>query len=153
MPSIERDAVVTYLVSHLVGPLNGELEEVVGPPASRYTCGILFPTIENGLTLESSARGNIFDEYGDAVSTDSGDDPVQLSGQILPSSLGFSFYTQSNYLTCVINAATYELVGGDNWKRRPTSETVKIEKAKTTVSVLSDRAILKLKWRNLPAGF
>lgn len=152
MPSIERDAVVTYLVSHLVGPLNGELEEVVGPPASRYTCGILFPTIENGLTLESSARGNIFDEYGDAVSTDSGDDPVQLSGQILPSSLGFSFYTQSNYLTCVINAATYELVGGDNWKRRPTSETVIIEKAVTTVPVLSGRAILKLKWRNLPAG-
>ena len=152
MPSIERDSVVSYLVRHLVGPLKGEFEEVVGPPASRYTCGILFPTIDNGLTFESSANGSSFDDFGDSLPTDSGDDPVKLSGQILPCSLGLSFYTRSNSLTCVVNAAIYELVGVDNWKRRPMSETVKIDKAVTTVPILSGRAILKLKWRNLPVG-
>ncbi len=85
-----RQELLQYLKKELIGPLSGPVEELEGePPHKRYTMGILFPSetlIDNETEGEEAETGGV--EGGDEIA----DDPVTLSGQYMPSSMGMSFF-------------------------------------------------------------
>lgn len=87
----ERVAVVNYLSDRLVGPLGGAHEVLSIAPAFYYTCGVIFPQSSSSPYESSWDSDSEHEDFGDSSPNESGDDPVRLSGQLLPSSIGISF--------------------------------------------------------------
>ncbi|MEU9687659.1 helicase-related protein [Amycolatopsis japonica] len=117
----DRDAVLGYLHRHLVGPVDGD-EELLEreKPHQRYLTGILYARaaetvseIEPGPDDDDELTEDIGSEFGD----DSAEDPVNLAGQMRPSSLGISFVTSSLAAVHVeLTAGIYRQVT-DGWQR------------------------------------
>jgi hypothetical protein len=93
----DRDLLVEYLHTQLVGPAHGPDETLDERPQHRYLTGVLYPVEPERDTpdeLDPLADEDIQDESpGQFVEDD--EDPVTLAGQLRPSSVGFSFVTDS----------------------------------------------------------
>jgi hypothetical protein len=119
MTATGRDALVDYLDRMLVGPASTSDELLVGLPTKRYLMGILFPrAVSADVVLKDDQTDVTGGSEGELVA----EDPIALSGQWLPSSLGLSFYVADGAaLSCRVWAAAYdrEQSGqGVRWRRR-----------------------------------
>ncbi|MCF2529189.1 helicase-related protein [Yinghuangia soli] len=152
-----RDDFVAYLRRQLVGPARGEDEILVDPPDRRYLMGTLYP---RGASLFEHAQENGDQDFGEAAAgsgeEDSfADDPVAEANAWLPSSLGFSFFTDADHIEVTCGAARYVTSrdhGRRSWQRRPRlSTTTVVTNGTTPVPVLDDHGRLHVRWR--PFGF
>ena len=147
--SVERSTVISFLRNHLVGPLGGPDEVLPMAPASYYTCGVLFPQSEGELEFNSWDSNSDHDEFGDSSADESGDDPVRLSGQLLPSTMGLSFFTRSSTLTSTISAGKYVNINGSQWKREQLYDKHTASEKISSAVVLGGLAEIHYKWRKV----
>ncbi|MFI6626170.1 helicase-related protein [Streptomyces sp. NPDC050528] len=154
-----RDQFVTYLRRQLVGPAPDDQETLVDPPDRRYLMGTLYPrgqdlrdhTAEAGEYETSEEAAGTGEEDGFA------DDPVAEANAWLPSSLGFSFFTDASVIAVTCGAARYEtsrVSGRRMWTRQPREEqTVRFTKeSSASEQVLDGHARLHMRWRPFGIG-
>ena len=148
-PSAERSTVISYLRNHLVGPLGGPDETMSTAPASYYTCGVLFPKSEGELEFNSWESSSDQEEFGDSSADESGDDPVRLSGQQLPSTMGISFFSRSSTVTSTISAGKYVSVNGSQWKREQLNDIQTANERTLKSDIFGGLAEIQYKWRKV----
>ncbi|MFH9817026.1 helicase-related protein [Streptomyces sp. NPDC017230] len=155
-----RQELVTYLRRQLVGPVGGDRETLDAPPDRQYLMGTLYPQeadLQRQLDVAAEELEGAGTE-GRAEDTAPATDPVPESNAWLPSSLGFSFYTDADTVEIDCSAARYETRArtgerGRNWQRIPlTAETHRLAPGKDHVTVLDGRAELRVRRRVFGTG-
>ncbi|WP_406106417.1 helicase-related protein [Streptomyces sp. NBC_01003] len=154
-----RDDFVAYLRRQLVGPSAGQDETLVDPPDRRYLMGTLYPR-GTDLHTHTSAAGEQEDaESAVGLGEEDGfaDDPVAEANAWLPSSMGFSFFTDATSIEVECSAARYETVRTGRrreWNRLPQqTETVAVSVGSSTgTPVLNGHAQLFVRWRPHGSG-
>ncbi|MFE1554609.1 helicase-related protein [Streptomyces sp. NPDC058734] len=155
-----RQELVDYLARQLVGPAHGEDEVLDGPPDRQYLMGTLYPQdadLQRQLTLAAEDEDGIGTE-GAALDTNPADDPVPESNSWLPSSLGLSFYTDSDTIEVRCGGAHYRTLRaqgdqGRRWQRVALAEeSHRVGPDQDAVAVLDGRAELRIRRRPLGAG-
>ncbi|MGW6059861.1 helicase-related protein [Streptomyces sp. NPDC055189] len=148
-----------YLRKQLVGPAISKDEILVDPPDRRYLMGTLYP---RGASLlehsqvegEQEAHEN---EAGNSEEDTFADDPVAEANAWLPSSLGFSFFTDAHHIEVTCGASRYltsRQGGRRSWERQPrlsTTKTVAVDQ-KEAISVLDGHGRLHVRWRPFGGG-
>lgn len=147
----DRDSIVEYLEAQLIGPSKGAEETLKSKdiPHLYYLMGALFP--------QGVGSGEIEEEEDDRLD----DDPIGMAYQLMPSSVGLSFYVPNAANAAIrvdLKAAVYEK--DDNcWRRRdlatrehPESHTLS-PLVQTVDSALNGRAQLVSVWRQLGSGY
>ena len=108
MQGLGRDAMLEYLERHLIGPANEDDSALDSPPTVRYAVGTLYP---QEIGVADALEGEDVDAgVGDKVDGPGGgaaDDPVALSSQWMPASVGLSFVISGDRLAVQVSAATY----------------------------------------------
>ncbi len=159
-----RDRILNYLDSELIGPVRGP-EEVISDtvPSQRYTMGVLFP---QAAELDEVLEEEEEDEKGGSIGEEVSEDPVALSGQWMPSSMGVTFFfTDSQILEVEVSGAAYEKLENDTraWKRIPIAEGDSPEEYRFSSSdrkgavskrdALNGRAEVNVHWREFGDGY
>ncbi|MEU4996658.1 helicase-related protein [Streptomyces sp. NPDC021622] len=157
--SDHRADFVAYLRRQLVGPPATEVETLVDPPDRRYLMGTLYP---RGASLSEHSQEDGEQNFNE---TEAGtgeedcfaDDPVAEANAWLPSSLGFSFFTNAHQIKVTCEASRYLTSregGRRSWQRQPrlsTTETVTPEQ-KLPIRVLDGHGRLHVRWRPFGIG-
>lgn len=113
-PSEQRESVVDFVRSQLMGPLDGEDETLEEPPTMRYVVGTLYPQdVDTVIILEEDEPEGPSGADQDDVLGGRAEDPVTLSSQRMPSSVGISFYSEAGSLDVVATGARYHEVDVD----------------------------------------
>ncbi|WP_331449226.1 hypothetical protein [Streptomyces prasinus] len=155
-----RQELVSYLRRQLVGPAGGDDETLDAPPDRQYLMGTLYPQeadLQGQLDLAKEEFEGTGTERG-AEDTAPASDPVPESNSWLPSSLGFSFYTDAETLEVECSAARYRTRSrsgqrGRTWQRIAIpAETHLLGPDRDQVSVLDSRAELRVTRRDFGNG-
>ncbi|GAA2612035.1 helicase-related protein [Streptomyces axinellae] len=157
--SEHRDAFVTYLRRQLVGPAGAEDETLADPPDRRYLMGTLYP---RGASLLKRSEEDGDPTYGETSAGNGeedsfADDPVAEANAWLPSSLGFSFFTNAPRLEVTCEASryvTHRESGRRSWRRQPrlrATTTVTADR-REPIPVLEGHGRLHVRWRPFGAG-
>ncbi|WUD72082.1 helicase-related protein [Streptomyces sp. NBC_00510] len=153
-----RRDLIDYLRRQLVGPANGETEEITAPPDRRYLMGTLYPQdsdLQRRLA-ETHEEPDPLRAESETEETRFADDPVPESNAWLPSSLGLSVFTDAEELILVCQAARYITVRGQgprHWRREPLlAVSVPVKIGQTDVKVFGGRAEVRLRWRPFGNG-
>ncbi|WP_413800591.1 helicase-related protein [Streptomyces iranensis] len=157
--SDHRDDFVQYLRRQLVGPAGAEDETLADPPDRRYLMGTLYPRGASLLEHSQDDGEQAFDEEaaGNGEEDSFADDPVAEANAWLPSSLGFSFYTNALRLEVACEASryvTHREGGRRSWRRQPrlsTKETVTADQ-RDPIPVLDGHGRLHTRWRRFGTG-
>lgn len=150
--SDDRNKIIDYLNSQLVGPANGPDETLLkkDAPHTYYLMGAIFPQ-------GAGIRGQE-EEEEDKTS----DDPIAMSYQLKPASVGLSFYIETEEATPEIRveiaAAAYAL-SEKQWVRRalatradPEPHILAPGSGSAILGVLDGRADLMSTWRSMGNG-
>lgn len=153
----DRQLVLGYLTAQLIGPVDGP-EEILGErPDRRYLSGILFP---GEADADPILDGDIVDDMPAPLGEDLEEDPVALTGQLLPASVGLSFVTASWMpLRIEITAGRY-LHHDDAWHRQPLQFTgdaaltvhAPAQPGRTSTTVPGADATIEAIWRRFGDG-
>ncbi|MFD3309449.1 helicase-related protein [Streptomyces sp. NPDC058694] len=155
-----RQELVAYLHRQLVGPAGGEDETLDAPPDRQYLMGTLYPQ-EADLQRQLDVAAEELDGAGTegaAEDTAPAADPIPESNSWLPSSLGFSFYTDATIIEIGCAGARYQTRAatgerGRRWKRVPLpAETHTLGPDRDQVPVLDGRAELRVRRREFGTG-
>ncbi|MFE7616220.1 helicase-related protein [Streptomyces sp. NPDC057496] len=153
-----RDELVDYLRRQLVGPARGPEEVLDAPPDRQYLMGTLYAQdadLQRRLTETAEVLDGPGTENG-AEDTAPATDPIPESNSWLPSSLGFSFYTDAPTVEVGCGAARYETEQGERgrrWRRVALpDETVTPAPDAERMTVLDGRAEIRLRRRRFGAG-
>ena len=105
-----RDALLDYLERHLIGPVSEENSSLDSRPTIRYAVGTLYPR-EIGVSeaLEGEDVDAGVGDKADGPAGGAADDPVALSSQWMPASVGLSFVVRGHRLNVETSAARYEV--------------------------------------------
>ncbi|MEV6674619.1 helicase-related protein [Streptomyces sp. NPDC051162] len=150
---------VKYLRDQLVGPAVADDEALVDPPDRRYLMGTLYPRGASLLEHSQDDGEQDFNETqaGNGEEDSFADDPVAEANAWLPSSLGFSFFTNARHIEVTCEASryvTYREGGRRSWRRQPrlsTKKTVTVEQT-TPIRVLDGHGRLHVRWRSFGTG-
>ncbi|MFE4665231.1 helicase-related protein [Streptomyces sp. NPDC056716] len=155
-----RQELVAYLYRQLVGPAGGETETLDAPPDRQYLMGTLYPQEAdlqrqlNNAAEELEGAGT----EGRAEDTAPATDPIPESNSWLPSSLGFSFFTDATTIEIGCTGARYETHAatgerGRRWERVPLpAETHLLGPDRDHLPVLDGRAELRVRRREFGNG-
>ncbi|MDQ1029728.1 hypothetical protein QF035_007310 [Streptomyces umbrinus] len=155
-----RQELVAYLHRQLVGPAGGEDETLDAPPDRQYLMGTLYPQ-EADLQRQLDVAAEELDGAGTegaAEDTAPAADPIPESNSWLPSSLGFSFYTDATTIEIGCAGARYQTRAatgerGRRWERVPLpAETHTLGPDRDQVPVLDGRAELRVRRREFGTG-
>ncbi|MER5790220.1 helicase-related protein [Streptomyces sp. NPDC001980] len=155
-----RHELTAYLHRQLVGPAQGEYETLDAPPDRQYLMGTLYPQeadLQRQLNLAAEELEGAGTE-GAAEDTAPASDPVPESNAWLPSSLGFSFYTDATIVEITCTGARYRTHAatgerGRRWERVPLpAETHTVGPDRDHVPVLDGRAEIRLRRRAFGTG-
>lgn len=157
-----REEILRYLEAELIGPVKGPQELLAEtPPTRRYSMGVLYPQsakVDNAIDDEEK------DETGGSVGEDISDDPIAMSGQFMPSSIGLTFFFDgAKELEVDVEGAAYEKIEEEvkGWQRIPIAdrsspEILRIsqpdEGSTYEEQVLNDRGRVHTQWRKLGEG-
>ncbi|MGW7543418.1 helicase-related protein [Streptomyces sp. NPDC054770] len=154
-----RSDFVTYLRKQLVGPAGPEDETLVDPPDRRYLMGTLYP---RGASLLEQAQDDGEQDFseteaGNGEEDSFADDPVAEANAWLPSSLGFSFFTNARHIEVTCGASRYLTLregGRRSWRRQPRLSTTEIVSAERTtpIGILDGHGLLHVRWRPFGNG-
>lgn len=160
----DRDQVLAYLHRQLIGPVDGVDEVLEDKPNERYLSGVLYPRLsEDGFDDVAADDGEPATDDAGGVGEDQDDDPVTMSGQNKPSSVGVSFVTSCWVPIVVeIQASRYTETGPEQWTRVEMSfagvDAVRLsppEAASTgaaTRKILDDHTSVHVRWRRHEDG-
>lgn len=150
--SEDRNKIVDYVRSQLVGPANGPDETLLKKdvPHTYYLMGAIFP--------QGAGMRGTEEEEEDKTS----DDPVAMAYQLKPASLGLSFYVESDQpipeVRVELAAATYVL-SDKCWARKvlaapddPEHHVLTPRAGAEMTGVLGGRANLTSTWRSMGSG-
>ncbi|MFI6474066.1 helicase-related protein [Streptomyces sp. NPDC050516] len=148
-----------YLRRQLVGPAVAEDETLVDPPDRRYLMGTLYPRGASLLEHSQEDGEQDFNETaaGNGEEDSFADDPVAEANAWLPSSLGFTLFTNAHHIEVTCSASRYVTIregGRRSWLRQPrlsTTKTVTPECTKS-ISVLEGHGRLHTRWRPFGVG-
>ena len=156
----DRDRILDYLSKQLIGPLEGDDEVLDDKPQHRYLTAILYPMpADSGapVTGRSDNDDEIIDEAPGQLADDDDDDPITLSGQTRPSSVGLSFMaTEWSDIEVEIEAGQYQPAEDGYWQRKqvklPCTVPVRADQASSglyvhRVPVLDGKASVDVRWR------
>ncbi|WP_306191317.1 helicase-related protein [Streptomyces sp. MK5] len=155
-----RQELVSYLRRQLVGPAGGEQETLDVPPDRQYLMGTLYPQeadLQRQLDLAAEEPDGAGTEKTVEDAAPAGD-PVPESNSWLPSSLGFSFYTDATTVEIGCTAAHYVTRAGTgergrHWERTPLpAETHTLGPDSDHATVLDGRAELRVRRRAFGTG-
>ncbi|MEU8514001.1 helicase-related protein [Kitasatospora sp. NPDC048722] len=153
-----RDELVDYLRRQLVGPAHGAEEMIDTPPDRQYLMGTLYAQdadLQQRLTVSAEELDGPGTESV-ANDTNPSSDPVPESNSWLPSSLGFSFYTDAATVEVHCSGARYATLQGEHsrqWRRMPLEdESHVIEPDQEQVTVLDGRAEIRVRRRGFGLG-
>ncbi|WP_116212671.1 helicase-related protein [Streptomyces olivoreticuli] len=154
-----RGDFVKYLRKQLVGPAVAADETLVDPPDRRYLMGTLYPRGASLLEHSQDDGEQDFNETaaGSGEEDSFADDPVAEANAWLPSSLGFSFFTNARCIEVTCGASryvTYREGGRRSWRRQPrlsAKKTVAAEQT-TPIPVLDGHGRLHVRWRPFGTG-
>ncbi|WP_030598534.1 helicase-related protein [Streptomyces fulvoviolaceus] len=155
-----RQELAAYLHRQLVGPVQGEHETLDAPPDRQYLMGTLYPQeadLQRQLDLAAEELEGAGTE-GAAEDTAPASDPVSESNAWLPSSLGFSFYTDATTVEIACTGARYQTHAatgerGRHWERVPLpTESHTLGPDRDHVAVLDGRAELRVRRREFGTG-
>ncbi|MFD8097446.1 helicase-related protein [Streptomyces malaysiensis] len=157
--SEHRDDFVAYLRRQLVGPAVAEDETLLDPPDRRYLMGTLYP---RGAPLLEHSQDDGEEEVNETAAGSGeedgfADDPVAEANAWLPSSLGFSLFTDARSIEVTCEASRYltQRQGGRrSWHRQPrlsTTKTVAVGE-RTPITVLDGHGRLHVRWRPFAEG-
>ncbi|WP_020145921.1 helicase-related protein [Terracoccus sp. 273MFTsu3.1] len=156
--SDDRAAVVGYLRRQVLGPVDGEAEVLSEVPHRRYLTGMLFPT---EAAVDEQLDEDIVDEAAGEAGDESTEDPIALSAQQLPSSVGLSFVVPTwEGFRVEVHAGRYHHEGKD-WRREaivltgeeaPELAPPHVPGSGGTVAILDGWASLETTWRRLGTG-
>ncbi|MGW2009384.1 helicase-related protein [Streptomyces nigrescens] len=157
--SAHRDEYVAYLRRQLVGPRPDEEETLVDPPDRRYLMGTLYPRGTSMLehTQEEGEEGFHEAAAGNGEEDGFAEDPVAEANAWLPSSLGFSFFTDAHRIEVSCEASrylTFREGGRRSWRRQArlsTTTTVDIG-TPNPVPCLDGHGRLHVRWRAFGDG-
>ncbi len=148
----DRNRIVEYLNSQLVGPANGPDETLLkkDAPHTYYLMGALFP---QGAGIKGPEE-----EEEDQTS----DDPIAMAYQLKPASVGLSFYIETEEsipeVRVELSAAAYTL-SEKQWVRRelatrddPEPHVLTPGAGRDKAGVLDGRADLMSTWRSMGSG-
>ncbi|MBN9747328.1 helicase [Amycolatopsis sp. A1MSW2902] len=154
-----RDEYVAYLHRQLVGPQPNETETLVDPPDRRYLMGTLYPRGASMLehTQEGGEEGFHEAAAGSGEEDSFAEDPVAEANAWLPSSLGFSFFTDARRIEVSCAASRYLTLrdgGRRSWQRQPRlSTTTSIDlDTSSPVPCLDGHGRLHVRWRPFGNG-
>jgi hypothetical protein len=162
-----RDQMCDYIRAQLLGPSGGPTELITSPAKERYLLGTLYPQdADIDQFLSEDEIQNISAETGlsaDDLSEERSDQPVAVSNDWLPSSLGLSFFTDATSIRCLCWGSSY-VSEGKSWRRVPMAEFQAPEEieltlpsigsgATKTVSALTGKAMVSALWRPFKSGF
>ena len=134
-----RQEIAEYLRRHLMGPTFGSDEMIPDLPHELYTVAVLFPPNVEVNDIEDESEG--VDGDGEH------EDPVPLSGQLRPSSMGLSCVVDVDKVVVDLSTARYEHING-RWKRNPFVATLKICRGQVeNAFLLGDRLEVVSRWR------
>ncbi|WP_221521537.1 helicase-related protein [Kitasatospora kifunensis] len=157
--SKHRDQFVAYLRRQLVGPEPDDIETLVDPPDRRYLMGTLYPRGASLLEHSQQEGEQGFDETvaGSGEEDNFADDPVAEANAWLPSSLGFSFFTDARSIQVSCEASRYVTSresGRRTWRRQPRLRSTRsIEQGDPTpVRCLGGHGLLHVRWRTFGNG-
>jgi len=156
----DRRALVDYLKHQLVGPADGEDETLPysSRPDERYLMAVLYPKGAGIGSLDSSMDPD----------ENSSDDPMSLAYQQLPSSIGVSFFTQTDQVEVTVSGALYrraEIEFNDSEKKEtrwqrislgklPSNTVIEVSSKKTSVpGLLGGNCELRSVWRKKEDGW
>lgn len=156
----DRDLVLDYLSQQIIGPIDGADEVLDDQPQHRYLTGILYPkSVDASLSVHDQADGSdeILDETAGQIADDEADDPITLSGQTRPSSVGLSFMSAEwSDIDVEIEAGQYDPAASGYWQRRQVqlSCTVTVPAGgasagvcKNQVALLDGAVSVDVRWR------
>ncbi|MFF0450626.1 helicase-related protein [Streptomyces sp. NPDC004609] len=155
-----RQELVDHLRRRLVGPAHGEDEILAAPPDREYLLGTLYAQeadLQRQLALAAEEPDGPGTE-GTAADTRPADDPVPESNAWLPSSLGFSFYTDAEEIEVTCGGAHYRTLPADGthgrrWRRLPLHDEIhRLGPGRDLITVLEGRAEIRLRRRPLGEG-
>ncbi|MBU3865638.1 helicase [Streptomyces sp. 4503] len=157
--SAHRDEFVAYLRRQLVGPAVDEYETLVDPPDRRYLMGTLYPRGASLLEHSQEDGEQHFNETAAGGGEEDGfaDDPVAEANAWLPSSLGFSFFTDARSIEVRCEASryvTHREGGRRSWQRQPrlaTKSTMTVDE-RSPIPVLDGHGRLHVRWRPFADG-
>lgn len=142
----DRQAIVQYLESQLIGPASGENEVFekgrnADKPHTRYLMGALFPLDSN---TDDQAEEDDFRNLEDS--------DVSLAYQQQPSCCGLSLVTTDANLQVCVSAAVYDDTQ-EGWKRRSLASkaspvVVQISSANTDIDIFGGIAKIRSNWRD-----
>lgn len=157
-PDGARGDVVGYLRSQLIGPVGGRGEIISDPPHRRYLAGILFP---GEADVDGGLDGDILDESQGETGDEGTGDPIALTTQQLPSSVGLSFVLPEWAPFLVeVSAGRYARSDG-GWQRtqleRSEDRSLRIDPPPSPgwgpeVEVPGWNACVKVLWREVGTG-
>ncbi len=133
-----RNEVVEYLRSHLVGPRAGEVERITDSPSGYYTVGVLYPASAN--------KGDLSPESDEIVDEDASEDIVPRSPLAKPVSIGITFVTSAETLSCDVTFGTYKKAG-KTWERTENHASLLLSPEHPVANHNSARFSLISKWR------
>lgn len=163
-----RNLILGKLTEKLFGPGLGERDEndsfeheiISGRMNLSYMTGILFPqqSSHDALSIEEGSSGDQEDEN----LTHDPDDPLSMSTELKPSSMGLSFcLIKGSKVKVQINAARYlqfqdkeenDKQSNDKWKRHPLNEEItnlEVSKQVYRQKVFSETATFECQFRKL----
>ncbi len=173
-----RAKIVDYLRKELIGPYDGENERLSDDPFRRYTTGIVFPQkangelpYESGSDAESEING-VTGSIGDnplSQMENQGDDPISMTNEYLPSSMGISFFVTGKpdvkielsggiYNGSLVDKSSSNRPNAKNkeYFRTPLHEKLTIrpnEKLLYEKQVFNEKARLFILWRSQKGGW
>jgi hypothetical protein len=162
----ERARVVTYLRSHLIGPVGSEDEVLQDRPEKYYAMGLLYPArTDSVVALEEEPQDA--DKGGDEENA-SPDDPVESFRSWMPSSCGLSFFLAGDgAVCCTVTGARYEKDTDKDqdsegaakaghrskWRRIPfASKEIVLSSKDTDKPVFGGRGLVRSVWRPMGNG-
>jgi hypothetical protein len=124
----DRDVVLDYLRDQLIGPVDGQAELLLEKPQHRYLSGILYPLPSDvaaaGGETSSVDDGEEMDEQPHQLLDADDEDPITLSGQMRPGSVGISFVTTAwSPIKAEVTGGRYVSVVDTDWQREQLSLT------------------------------
>ena len=118
--SDSRMKIIEWVRGQLIGPTEFAKEELRGSPLERYSTGILFPIMQEGIDPASvSDDDDDTESIGDETNTGNNAQPATKRRRYMPpSSVGFSFFAQGKDIRfeVICSAAHYERMGERNEK-------------------------------------
>jgi hypothetical protein len=113
----KRDRLFTYVVDHLVGPAEGENEQLSQDPSTTYVSGVLFP---KSVPKDETVEGNDATKFSDELSPSEAYELAVHATKIRPSSMGLSVVVPaiSDDIDIVVSYAIYIKMAGQ-FARQP----------------------------------